>query len=202
MAFQYAVALTGGIGTGKSTASSLFMLNGFKIIDADKIAHSILNLSYIEIEELFGKKYIKNSKVDRKLLGQLIFSNKTEKIKLEKFIHPKIFDAIKIESTKLDRFKFPYLIDIPLFFERNNYPIDSSIVIYAPKDTQIKRVIDRDGFSKDETIQRVESQMDIDEKRKLATFVIDNSTSLKNLQSEIERVTKLIQKRQGEIDGV
>jgi len=193
MAFEYAVALTGGIGTGKSTASSLFMLNGFKIIDADKIAHSILDISHLEIAKLFGDNYIINNQVNRPLLGKLIFSNKDEKKRLEDFIHPKIFDKIKIESEKLDKFKFPYLIDIPLFFERKIYPIKTSIVIYAKKETQINRVIKRDGFSREETISRIESQMNIEEKKRLASFIIDNSGSLKNLQSEIEKITKLIQ---------
>jgi len=193
MAFKYAVALTGGIGTGKSTASSLFMLNGFKIIDADKIAHSILDNSVSDIEKLFGSEFIlKSNKVNRKLLGRLIFANKDEKTKLETFIHPKIFTAIKLESEKLDKFKFPYLIDIPLFFERKIYPIQKSIVIYAPKDLQISRVIKRDGFSEIDAIQRIDSQMSIEEKKSLANIVIDNSGSLNNLQAEIERVVKLI----------
>ena len=195
MAFKYAIALTGGIGTGKSTASSLFMLNGFKIIDADKIAHSILDFSHLEIARLFGDEYVSGGKVNRPILGKLIFSDKNAKQKLENFIHPKIFEEIKKESDKLDRFKFPYLIDIPLFFERKVYPIDLSIVIYAQKDVQIKRVIKRDGFSEEETIRRVESQMNIEKKKKLATFIIDNSGSLKNLQDEVERVKKLIQNR-------
>ena len=193
MAFEYAIALTGGIGTGKSTASSLFMLNGFKIIDADKIAHSILALSHLEIAELFGDEYILKGSVNRPLLGKLIFRDKDAKKKLENFIHPKIFDEIKSQSEKLDRFKFPYLIDIPLFFERKLYPMKTSVVIYTPKEIQIQRVLKRDGFSEEETIRRIESQMDIEDKRSLATFIIDNSGSLKNLQSEIERVTKFLQ---------
>jgi len=190
MYFKYAIALTGGIGTGKSTASSLFKLNGFKIIDADKIAHSILDNSVIEIEKLFGSQFILNNKVNRKLLGKLIFSNQDSKKELENFIHPKIYKEIEFESGKLDKFKFPYLIDIPLFFEKKTYPISKSLVIYAPKDLQISRVMKRDNFSKIEAKQRIESQMNIEEKKDLADIIIDNSKSLKHLQSEIERVVK------------
>lgn len=195
MAFKYAIALTGGIGTGKSTASSLFMLNGFKIIDADKIAHSILNNSSLEISNLFGKEYIKkDGKVNRPLLGKLIFQNKEEKLKLENFMHPQIFNSIEIESEKLDKFKFPYLIDIPLFFERKVYPIEKSITIYAPKNLQINRVIKRDGFSEVDAINRINSQMNIEEKKNLSTFILDNSSTLKNLQQEIERITEILKK--------
>jgi len=192
MAFKYAIALTGGIGTGKSTASALFMLNGFKIIDADKIAHSILDNSVSEIEKLFGSEFILKSKVNRKLLGKMIFANKEAKKRLENFIHPKIFQAIQVESEKLDKFQFPYLIDIPLFFERKIYPIQKSVVIYAPKTLQISRVMKRDNFTEMEARQRIESQMSIEDKKLLADIVIDNSGSLKNLQLEIERVVKLI----------
>ena len=192
MAFKYAVALTGGIGTGKSTSSALFKLNGFRVVDADKIAHQTLQESYQEIAKLFGEEYIKNGEVNRPLLGKLIFSNQKAKRELEQLLHPKIFKKIERESEKLDKFNFPYIIDIPLFFERGNYPIANSIVVYTPKEIQIKRVMERDGFSKEDAIQRIESQIDIEEKRKRGDFIIDNSSSLSNLQLEVEKVSKKI----------
>ncbi len=194
MAFRYAVALTGGIGTGKSTSSALFQLYGFRVIDADKIAHTLLDLSYSEIATLFGKEYIDSEhRVIRPKLGKLVFSNKEAKERLEKLLHPKIFREIEKESEKLDRFQFPYLIDIPLFFENGNYPIEKSIVVYAPKEQQIERIIKRNNFTREEAIKRIEAQMDIEEKRKLATYVIDNSKDLPHLQSEVERVAKLLE---------
>jgi len=194
MAFKYAIALTGGIGTGKSTSSSLFKLGGFKIIDADTIAHRVLANSQSEIKEMFGSQYILDGEVNRSLLGKLIFSDKGAKKRLEEFIHPLIFKEIERESEKLDIFKFPYIIDIPLFFERGVYPIKYSIVVYTPKEIQIERVMARDGFDRDEAIQRIEAQMDIEEKRKRGTFIIDNSLSLKHLQAEVDRVAKEIEK--------
>jgi dephospho-CoA kinase len=192
MAFKFAVALTGGIGTGKSSAVSLFKLQGFRVIDADSIAHETLQNEAEEIEKLFGKEFLIDGVVDRKALGKLIFSDKKSKKELENLLHPKIFNRIEAESVRLDQFRFPYIIDIPLFFERGIYPVENSIVIYAPRELQIQRVIKRDSLSEDETIQRVDSQIDIEKKRESGTFIVDNSSSLKNLQKEIERVSKLI----------
>ena len=81
--FTNAIALTGGISTGKSTVCNLLKLHGFLIIDADKIAHKILDLNASKIEELFGTKYVENGLVQRKELGKIIFSNEENKLKLE-----------------------------------------------------------------------------------------------------------------------
>jgi dephospho-CoA kinase len=192
MAFQFAIALTGGIGTGKSTLSALLQLNGLRIIDADKVAHETLQQSSDEVAELFGSQYLDNGIVNRKKLGGLIFSDKSAKEKLENLLHPKIFQTIEAESEKLDKFEFPYLIDIPLFFETKRYPIEHVIVVYSPKSLQIDRVIKRDSLSKEEALHRIESQISIEKKREFATILVDNSGSLKELQSEAEKVVKKI----------
>jgi dephospho-CoA kinase len=192
MAFQFAIALTGGIGTGKSTLSALLQLNGLRIIDADKVAHETLQQSSDEVAELFGSQYLDDGIVNRKKLGGLIFSDKSAKEKLENLLHPKIFKKIEAESEKLDKFKFPYLIDIPLFFETKRYPIENVIVVYSPKSLQIERVMDRDSVSKEEALRRIDSQISIEEKRDKASILVDNSGSLKELQSEAEKVVKKI----------
>jgi len=192
MAFKFAIALSGGIATGKSTVASLLALNGMRVIDADTISHKILDQSYSWVEENFGKKYITNSKVDRGLLGAMVFSDKDAKKTLEEFLHPKIRKEIELQSIKQDSFKFPYLIDIPLFFENNNYDIEHSVVVYTPKEIQLERFIKRNNYSKEESLKRIESQMDIEEKKLKATWVIDNSKNLKHLQNEVEKFVDTI----------
>ena len=190
--FKYAIALTGGIATGKSTVSNLFMLHGFLTIDADKITHKLLDQNYLKIADIFGKSYVENGKVIRKKLGALVFNDINEKKKLEDFLHPLIKEEIIKEALLFEKQEKPYLIDIPLFFENKNYNIKNSIVVYTPKNLQIKRLMHRDNCSEDEAIMRIDNQMDIEEKKALATFIIDNSKDLKNLQSEVERVKKLL----------
>ena len=188
--FKYAIALTGGIATGKSTVSNLFMLHGFLTIDADKITHRLLDANHWAIADMFGNRYVKNSKVIRKKLGNLIFNDNIEKKKLEDFLHPLIKDEIIKEASLFEEKKKPYLIDIPLFFENKNYNIKKSIVVYTPKELQIQRLIARDNCDDFEAIGKINSQMDIEDKKNLATFIIDNSKDLKNLQNEVERVKK------------
>ena len=107
MAYEYAIALTGSIATGKSTVASLVALNGMRIIDADTISHEILDASASWVEETFGKEFLRLGKVDRPKLGELVFSDEESKKTLEAFLHPKIREEILKRSEKQDRLKFP-----------------------------------------------------------------------------------------------
>jgi len=192
MAFKYAIALTGGIATGKSTVASLLALNGMRVIDADSISHEILDASTSWVKETFGDEYVNGSKVERAKLGSLVFSDNEQKKILEDYLHPKIRDEIQKRSIKQDSFKFPYHIDIPLFFEKGSYDIKKSVVVYTPADIQLERFMKRNGYTKEESLRRINSQMPIDEKKKRATWVIDNSKNLKHLQQEVENFVEEI----------
>ncbi len=192
--FKNAVVLTGGIATGKSTVANLFMLHGFLTIDADKIAHKLLDIHSDTIASLFGDEYVENGKVLRKELGNLIFNNSDEKKKLENFIHPLIKEEIQEEASLFESKNKPYLIDIPLFFENKNYDIGKSIVVYTPKEIQVERLRKRDKCDEVTALARINNQMDIEEKKRLAMYVIDNSKDLKYLTSEVERIKNEILK--------
>ena len=192
--FKNAIALTGGIATGKSTVANLFMLHGFLTIDADEIAHKILDKNSSKIISLFGEQYVKDNKVLRKDLGTLIFNNIEEKLKLEKLMHPLIKEEIILKAKLFEENDKPYLIDIPLFFENNNYDIKRSIVVYTPKDIQVQRLSKRDKSTKEDALLRINNQMDIEEKKKLSTYIIDNSKDLTHLISEVYRIKKEVLK--------
>ncbi|OIP56009.1 MAG: dephospho-CoA kinase [Helicobacteraceae bacterium CG2_30_36_10] len=192
MAFKYAIALTGGIATGKSTVASLLALNGMRVIDADTISHEILDAHIAWVRETFGEEYLDGSKVNRAKLGVLIFSDNKAKKTLEDFLHPKIRAEIEKRSIKQDTFRFPYLIDIPLFFEKSGYDIKECVVVYTPPEVQLERFMKRNGYSKEESLKRINSQMPIDEKKKRATWVIDNSKNLKHLQAECEEFVEVL----------
>ncbi len=192
MAFEYAVVLTGGIATGKSTVAKFFSFTGFMVIDADSIAHKILDEQRAVIAEMFGSNFVKKNRVKRKKLGKMIFADNQKREQLEALLHPLIFEEIKRLSTEEDKFKKPYLIDIPLFFETKRYPIEKSLVVYAPEKIQVKRLILREGYTKKEAKMRINSQIDIEKKRKLATYVINNVADLTNLKNECKRVQKEI----------
>ena len=192
---RYAIALTGSIATGKSTVCNLLKLHGFHIIDADTIAHEVLDQNVKSIAELFGKHYVNENGVDRKALGKLIFHNRAEREKLEHLLHPQIKREIIRRAKTQERFKVPYIIDIPLFFEKKNYTISPVVVVYAPKEVQLKRLMERERLPREEALKRIELQIDIEEKKELADYVIDNSEDLKHLQREVEEFTEKIKER-------
>lgn len=186
--FKNAIALTGGISTGKSTVCNLFKLHGFLTIDADKIAHRLLDENSSKIISMFGEQYVENGKVLRKELGKIIFSNEENKLKLEALLHPLIKEEIIKESKIFEEQNKPYFVDIPLFFEKMNYPIKKSLVVYTPRDIQIQRLMKRDNIDEAEAKLKISNQMDIEEKKNLANMIIDNSKNLKHLQNEVERI--------------
>ena len=190
-----AIVLTGGIASGKSTVTALMQLFGFRVIDADKIAHEVLNSSSSEIISTFGEEYVNSGVVDRKKLGSLVFANKEKRLELEAIVHPKIKAEILEQAYKQEKLGKPYFIDIPLFFEREGaYDIDKVLVVYTPKEIQLERLIKREGLSQEEAEQRVNAQLPIDTKRDKASYLIDNSKNLAHLQSECERVKEEILK--------
>lgn len=192
MTLNYAIALTGGIAVGKSSTISFMSLYGFRCIDADKIAHQTIEEQRDAIISMFGSHILKDEKIDRKEIGKIVFANAKMRSELEALLHPLIYDKIMTLAAQEEKRKFPYFIDIPLFFENKRYKIDRSLVVYAPKSEQMKRLMKRNGLNEQEALLRIESQMDIEEKKRLATYVIDNSKDLKHLQQECERVRDII----------
>ncbi|WP_456403752.1 dephospho-CoA kinase [Hydrogenimonas sp.] len=188
MAFKHAIALTGGIASGKSTACNLLRLYGLRIIDADAVARDLLQREADAVGELFGPEYVSGGTVDRKALARLIFSDKEARERLEALLHPKIREEIERLSEAQDRLGGPYIVDIPLFYETGAYPIEKVIVVYAPREVQKRRLIEREGLTEEEAEARLNAQIDIEEKRRRADYLIDNSGNLKQLQRECERV--------------
>ncbi|MBR8466136.1 dephospho-CoA kinase [Campylobacter sp. faydin G-140] len=195
--FRYGYVVTGGIGSGKSTFCNLLKIYGYSVIDADKIAHEILNASADEVARLFGDRFIKTESsiktVDRKALGTAVFSDKSKLEKLENLLHPKIKDEIYKYSNELERLRVAYFADIPLFFERGNYDkFNKVVLVYAPLKLLLKRVMARDNLDENATTQRLNTQMDIEKKLELADIVIDNSRDLAHLTSQTEKFINMI----------
>ncbi len=186
--FKNAIALTGGISTGKSTVCNLFKDSGLEIIDADKIAHRLLDENSNEISSMFGEKYVEDGKVIRKELGKIIFSNEENKLKLEALLHPLIEEEIVRQSKILEKYNKTYFIDIPLFYEKMHYPIPKSLLVYTPKDIQVQRLMKRDNIDETQAKLKISNQMDIEEKKELADFIIDNSKDLTHLETEVKRI--------------
>jgi len=192
MLFKYACVLTGGIATGKSTVCSLLKSHGYSIIDADTVAKEQLENSKSELKELFGESIFDGLTIDRKKLADIIFNSQSQREKLNSLIHPKVRLEMKRLALEKERLNEFYIVDIPLFFESGEYECEVSVVVYTPKDIQLKRLMKRDNISEEEAIKRIKSQIDIDEKKKKADWVIDNSSDLKQLEKETEKFIDFI----------
>ena len=188
MNYKNAIVLTGSIATGKSTVSHMLKEQGFEIIDADKVTKQMLKIHVDKIKDTFGEEYIKEGEVDRAKLGALIFSNKIEKVKLEELLHPLIKEEIEKQAKVLEKKDKPYFLDIPLFFETKNYDIDKVAVVYCTKEQQLQRLMDRNNLTKEEAKQRIDSQIDINKKKLLAKYVIDNTKDINHLTKEVKEI--------------
>jgi dephospho-CoA kinase len=188
--FKNAIALTGGIATGKSTVCDMLRSKGYEIIDADKVAHNMLDLHSKDIATMFGDEYVIDGKVDRKKLGSIIFNNTNNRKKLEEFLHPLIREEIVAQADIYEGKKTPYIVDIPLYYESGKYDIDRVALVYAPKQIQLKRLLQRDHLTDVEANQRLDSQLPIEEKREKCSFIIDNTKDLTHLKEEVEKFIK------------
>ena len=194
MVFEYAVALTGSIATGKSTVARMFEEDGFVIIDADSIAHEVLESQQEVIARMFGDEVVRHGTVDRKALGKVVFADSLKRKALEQLLHPLIYDVIEARAKEEDAKQKPYIVDIPLFFEGGRYPIKRTLVVYAAPKQQLERAMMRDGLDEEAVLERIASQIDIAEKRFLADYVIDNTKDEVHLRSEYEQAKDAILK--------
>jgi len=191
------VGLTGGIVGGKSTVASMFKNLGAKIIDADKLGHSVIlpdKPAWKKIVKIFGKDILQNDlTIDREKLGKIVFANQSLLKKLNNITHPEITKMIKKEidsaKNKIHNQEKVLIIDAALIYETKiDRFMDKIIVVYIDKNEQIKRLINRNNFSKEEALQRMRSQMPMKEKVKMADYVIDNSSSLDKTKEQVEKI--------------
>ena len=193
--FPNAYVITGSIASGKSTVVNLLKERGFSVIDADLIAHEQLEICKREIIEVFGEQILDEAgKIDRKKLGAIVFREPKKLKNLEQILHPKIKAEILSKALQLECLGQVYFVDIPLFFEKKECYAEfkNVVVIYAPKELLLSRLMSRNALSLEEAKARVELQMDIEQKKKMAKFVIDNSNDRENLKLELEKFLKQI----------
>ncbi len=183
------VAITGNIASGKSQVEK-FLAEKFPVYDADKIAHQILD----ELDDFLGYDVLTDGKIDRKKLGKLVFENKELKQKLEEIIHPKVKEKILELFQKHQNDKLIF-ISVPLLFEAGFEGLfDEILFISVDKEIQLKRLMSRNNFTKEEALLRMNSQLNPEEKIKKSDYVINNNGSIEELKKlvieYINNVTK------------
>ena len=201
------IGITGGISTGKSTVSDIIKKMGYPLIDADKIAREATEIgkpAYNKVIEKFGEKIVKADKtIDRQLLGSIIFNDKEAREDLNKITHPYIFLAIKEETEEKCKENLIIFLDIPLLFEQYEmlkaYEIsfDEIWLVYTDRDTQISRLMKRDNIIKEEALKKINSQMSIEGKRSKSSKIIDNRSSIEDLEEQLIILIKALESLEG-----
>ncbi|NFV12676.1 dephospho-CoA kinase [Clostridium sporogenes] len=190
----FKIGLTGGIGAGKSTVSKMIEGKNIPVIDADKISREVLKVYpkiLMKVKEIFGEDFLDNNgELKRKEFGSYIFKNKNKRIEYENIIMPYIkketFEIIKaLEKNK----ESICVLDAPTLIEQGLYKyMDINILVWVDKDVQISRVKKRDGLSTAEVINRINSQMSMEEKKKFVNYIIDNSRDIENTKGELDKI--------------
>jgi len=189
------VGLTGGIATGKSTVAKLLQEYGVPVIDADKIYFKLSqngNSVWNAVRRAFGEEYLlPDGEIDRKALGRLVFSDDRAREKLNSVTHPIVKDEMLKIMNEIKNRKDPKLIvmDVPLLFEAGwNQWMDEVWVVAVPEEMQLQRLMERDKITREEALLRIRSQMNIEEKKRMAHRVIDNSQSIYHTKTQIEKI--------------
>lgn len=196
------IGLTGGIGTGKSTVSSLLKAKGIPVIDADNIAREVLVI-YPEIlhriKEIFGEEFFdEHGTLKRKELGSYIFKNKERQKQLEGVIIPYIKREIfkQIDDCCFSQETSICIIDAPTLIENGLHKdMDKNILVWVDNKTQFERVKDRDKLSDEEVENRITAQMPLEEKRRYVDFIIDNSGKLEDTKKRVEEILEQLLRR-------
>lgn len=191
------LGLTGGIASGKSTASNFLRELGYEIVDADRIAHEILDHPQCreKLVETFGREILgRDGKINRKILGEKALGSREELRKLNAIVHPAVIAELERRKAAVPEKKL-VIFDIPLLFEVNlQYLCDRILLIYTDRETQIKRAITRDGSDRERIMKIIDSQADVEEKIRKSHYVIDNSEDIGQLKSKIRKVIDLLER--------
>lgn len=196
------IGITGGIGTGKSTVSKIIMEKGFSLIDADLIAREVVEVgepAYSMIIEVFGERILnRDGSIDRKKLGNIVFGDTDLRLKLNNIVHPQIYKKIKEKLLYYSKSNDIIFLDIPLLIEglenssKFGIVFDEIWVVYADRETQIRRIIERDKIDYESATRRIDAQLPIDEKLRFADVVIDNTGDLEELVSNVEKAIEAL----------
>ncbi|CAD5232038.1 unnamed protein product [Bursaphelenchus xylophilus] len=197
---MFLVGLTGGIACGKSTVSKIFRDNGVFVVDADQIARQVVEPgkpAYNQLRTEFGAEYF-NDEIDgslnREKMGNLVFHNVEARKKLNKITHT----AIRKEMLWLIIQQFFHgkrfiVLDIPLLFEGGlNRFVQKIVVVSCDSDTQLERLCQRDGLSKEQAEARISSQLPNEYKVKRATYIIDNQGSVEETREQVHQIVSML----------
>ncbi len=187
------IGITGGIGTGKTTAAKFFYKKGISVIDADRIGHQILQQEEVKekILSTFGKNVISENQINRQELGKIVFQNQDELKKLNNIVHPILIKKILHSIESLN--ETIIIIDAALLLDWNLDEICTYVILITTKKSiQIKRLMTYKKLSNKDAISRISSQKKPSRK---IDFIIENNSTLSEFQEKLQKVWNLLQEK-------
>lgn len=197
---MYLIGLTGGMGSGKSTVADCLRSNGTPVIDADVIAHKIMNeeSTLDKIHEIFGKNvFDKDGSLNKVKFSSVLFTNTVKRKKLNEFVHPKVWTEMMDETEKyVTEGSKVIFLDVPLLIESGWHTrVNETWLVKADYNERIERLRLRTNLSTEEIKKRIEIQMPESEKEEYADKIINNGGTIEETEKQvIEELQKIIEK--------
>ena len=184
------IGITGGIASGKSTVTNFLRQKGFEVVDADALVHQLQKpggrLYQILVEHFGEKVLLENGELNRPLLASLIFSNPEEQEWSKETQGELIREELGFVRDKLAQTEDLFFMDIPLLFEQEYASwFDETWLVYVSRDTQMDRLMKRDYLTMEDAQARLASQWPLEEKKRLASHILDNNGSREQLLSQV-----------------
>lgn len=192
------IGLTGGTGSGKSSAARRFEEHNIPVIDADRIGHALISpggAAEVPVIQAFGEGVLTSGIIDRAKLGSLVFDSPDLLAKLNALVHPRLFqDIAKRCQEYAGQGEAHVIIDAALLGERGTKEdwLDSLILVSAPEVTRIKRLATGRSIPVDTASQRIRAQSDPEAKRPLADWVIDNAGTVEALHQQVDVIVETL----------
>jgi len=189
------VGLTGGIASGKSTVAEMFVRHGASLIDLDKLAHDVEKPqlpAWEEIVEYFGSSILLvDGSINRNKLAKIVFADKEKLFKLNSIVHPHVLREWQKRLAEIEKKNRKAIIisDVPLLFEgKLQSKVDLTLLVLAAREQQTSRLMARNDLTEAEAQRRLESQMPIEEKIKLADIVIENKGAPADTKKAVAKI--------------
>ena len=187
------IGLTGGVGSGKSTVAGILRALGAEVIDADEASHGAYEPGtpgFDAVVREFGADVVREGRIDRQRLGALVFADDDARRRLNAIVHPLVREWMAARTAEaIERGTEVVIQDVPLLYENGLEDLFSSIVlVYVSEDLQVERLVEGRGFTQERARAVIGVQMAIDEKRRRAHHVIDNSGTPEQTRDQVEDV--------------
>jgi dephospho-CoA kinase len=187
------IGLTGGVGSGKSTVAGILGDLGAAIVDADEASHAVYapgTAGFDAVVREFGPDYVRDGLIDRARLGRLVFDDEDARRRLNAIVHPLVRDWMAQRTLEaVERGAEVVVQDVPLLYENGLEDLFSSVVlVYTPEEVQLERLVEGRGISEERARAMIAAQMPIDEKRRRAHHVIDNSGTKEETRRQVEEI--------------